>query len=138
VRGCARYLRESLLNAIDLKLVAVRIAVGEHRGHMEPLISQSTTADSPDVAVRRIKTKASLVELEIVRGEAFNQSEICQNPCAARSRPRVLVATIAASSMAFIDSAVVNVALPTLHVSNRDHRLQKELRLQFTILTMPM
>ena len=35
-------------------------------------------------------------------------------PCAEKSRPWVLVATILGSSMAFIDSTVVNVALPAL------------------------
>ena len=35
-------------------------------------------------------------------------------PCAERSRPWVLAATILGSSMAFIDSTVVNVALPAL------------------------
>ncbi|NJK79890.1 MAG: MFS transporter [Chloroflexaceae bacterium] len=36
------------------------------------------------------------------------------NPCDKRSQPWVLVATILGSSMAFIDSTVVNVALPAL------------------------
>jgi EmrB/QacA subfamily drug resistance transporter len=35
-------------------------------------------------------------------------------PCGERSRPWVLVATVLGSSMAFIDSTVVNVALPAL------------------------
>src|SRR5499433_4059186 len=35
-------------------------------------------------------------------------------PCAEKSRPWVLVATILGSSMAFIDGTVVNVALPAL------------------------
>src|ERR1700746_3057537 len=35
-------------------------------------------------------------------------------PCAERARPCVLAATILGSSMAFIDSTVVNVALPAL------------------------
>jgi len=38
-------------------------------------------------------------------------------PCAEKSRPWVLVATILGSSMAFIDSTVVNVALPALQSS---------------------
>jgi EmrB/QacA subfamily drug resistance transporter len=38
-------------------------------------------------------------------------------PCAQRSRPWVLAATILGSSMAFIDSTVVNVALPALQSS---------------------
>src|SRR5438093_2401156 len=35
-------------------------------------------------------------------------------PCRSESRPWVLAATILGSSMAFIDSTVVNVALPAL------------------------
>lgn len=35
-------------------------------------------------------------------------------PCAEKSRPWVLAATILGSGMAFIDSTVVNVALPAL------------------------
>jgi EmrB/QacA subfamily drug resistance transporter len=38
-------------------------------------------------------------------------------PCAEKSRPWVLAATILGSSMAFIDSTVVNVALPALQSS---------------------
>src|SRR5579864_3535534 len=38
-------------------------------------------------------------------------------PCPAKSRPWILAATILASSMAFIDSTVVNVALPALQTS---------------------
>jgi EmrB/QacA subfamily drug resistance transporter len=38
-------------------------------------------------------------------------------PCAEKSRPWVLVATILGSSMAFIDGTVVNVALPALQSS---------------------
>src|SRR5260370_26743828 len=38
-------------------------------------------------------------------------------PCAAKPRPWILAATILGSSMAFIDSTVVNVALPALQVS---------------------
>src|ERR1700758_4266030 len=38
-------------------------------------------------------------------------------PCAAKSKPWILAATILASSMAFIDSTVVNVALPALQAS---------------------
>src|SRR6201993_1603837 len=40
-------------------------------------------------------------------------------PCAERSRPWVLAATILGSSMAFIDSTVVNVALPALQSNLR-------------------
>src|SRR5438309_9543072 len=38
-------------------------------------------------------------------------------PCRSESRPWVLAATILASSMAFIDSTVVNVALPALQAN---------------------
>ena len=38
-------------------------------------------------------------------------------PCAAKPRPWILAATILGSSMAFIDSTVVNVALPALQAS---------------------
>src|SRR5437763_11008763 len=38
-------------------------------------------------------------------------------PCRSKSRPWVLAATILASSMAFIDGTVVNVALPALQSS---------------------
>jgi EmrB/QacA subfamily drug resistance transporter len=40
-------------------------------------------------------------------------------PCEAKARPWILAATIFGSSMAFIDSTVVNVALPTLQASFR-------------------
>lgn len=46
-------------------------------------------------------------ELTVLRGKK-------NLPCAERSRPWVLAATILGSSMAFIDSTVVNVALPAL------------------------
>src|SRR5215469_16953395 len=42
------------------------------------------------------------------------RSETSSAPCADISRPWVLAATILGSSMAFIDSTVVNVALPAL------------------------
>src|SRR5437868_12922282 len=38
-------------------------------------------------------------------------------PCGAKPRPWILAATILGSSMAFIDSTVVNVALPALQAS---------------------
>ena len=37
--------------------------------------------------------------------------------CGARAKPWILAATILGSSMAFIDSTVVNVALPALQAS---------------------
>lgn len=41
------------------------------------------------------------------------------NPCVASARVWVLIATILGSSMAFIDSTVVNVALPALQANFR-------------------
>src|SRR5689334_8444747 len=38
-------------------------------------------------------------------------------PCSAKARPWILAATILGSSMAFIDSTVVNVALPAIQAS---------------------
>jgi MFS family permease len=46
--------------------------------------------------------------------EAVIRAGILAAPCAEKSRPWVLAATILGSSMAFIDSTVVNVALPAL------------------------
>ena len=46
--------------------------------------------------------------------EAVMRAGTTASPCAEKSRPWVLVATILGSSMAFIDSTVVNVALPAL------------------------
>jgi EmrB/QacA subfamily drug resistance transporter len=46
--------------------------------------------------------------------EAVIHSKPCPEPCPRNARIWVLVATILGSSMAFIDSTVVNVALPTL------------------------
>ena len=49
--------------------------------------------------------------------EAVIRSHIAAVPCRREHGPWVLVATIVASSMAFIDSTVVNVALPALQSS---------------------
>src|SRR5215472_4411333 len=49
--------------------------------------------------------------------EAVIRSGTLDNPCAGKARPWVLAATILGSSMAFIDSTVVNVALPALQSS---------------------
>src|SRR2546426_9234205 len=46
--------------------------------------------------------------------EAVIGAGVLGAPCEERSRPWVLAATILGSSMAFIDSTVVNVALPAL------------------------
>lgn len=46
--------------------------------------------------------------------EGVIRSSACLTPCQDRARPWVLAVTILGSSMAFIDSTVVNVALPTL------------------------
>lgn len=49
--------------------------------------------------------------------EAFLTSGPTWNPCTAEAGPWILAVTILASSMAFIDSTVVNVALPALQAS---------------------
>ncbi len=49
--------------------------------------------------------------------EAVLRSSASGDPCADKSRPWVLAATILGSSMAFIDGTVVNVALPALQSS---------------------
>jgi EmrB/QacA subfamily drug resistance transporter len=49
--------------------------------------------------------------------EAVIRSGAALAPCAQKSRPWVLAATILGSSMAFIDGTVVNVALPALQSS---------------------
>lgn len=46
--------------------------------------------------------------------EGVVRSAPCGTPCARDARPWILAATILGSSMAFIDSTVVNVALPVL------------------------
>ncbi|MGH2413753.1 MAG: MFS transporter, partial [Microcystaceae cyanobacterium] len=46
--------------------------------------------------------------------EGVIRSKPCAAPCRRNARVGVLVVTILGSSMAFIDSTVVNVALPTL------------------------
>ena len=46
-----------------------------------------------------------------------SQSATGEAPCSAKARPWILAATILGSSMAFIDSTVVNVALPALQVT---------------------
>src|ERR1700747_151002 len=49
--------------------------------------------------------------------EAAMQSTGARVPCKAEAKTWILVATILASSMAFIDSTVINVALPALQAS---------------------
>jgi len=49
--------------------------------------------------------------------EAFIRSATADSPCAPQSGPWILAAVILGSSMAFIDSTVVNVALPALQAS---------------------
>src|SRR6266404_6819359 len=51
--------------------------------------------------------------------EAAIRSGIVHAPCEKRAEPWILVATILASSMAFIDSTVVNVAIPALQTTFR-------------------
>lgn len=49
--------------------------------------------------------------------EAVIRSGVVETPCSTESRTWILAATIVGSSMAFIDSTVVNVALPALQAS---------------------
>src|ERR1700687_5382889 len=49
--------------------------------------------------------------------DGMTQSAAGAVPCNANDKSWILAATILASSMAFIDSAVVNVALPALQAS---------------------
>jgi len=49
--------------------------------------------------------------------EAVLRSGGSEVPCGERARPWILTATILGSSMAFIDSTVVNVALPAIQGS---------------------
>src|SRR5579864_5846643 len=49
--------------------------------------------------------------------EAVLRSGGAEVPCADRAKPWILAATILASGMAFIDSTVVNVALPAIQAS---------------------
>src|SRR5580658_5901696 len=49
--------------------------------------------------------------------EAIVRSINAKGPCSARARRWILAATILGSGMAFIDSTVVNVALPALQAS---------------------
>ena len=49
--------------------------------------------------------------------EAVIRSGHVEAPCAAEAKRWILAATIIGSSMAFIDSTVVNVALPALQAS---------------------
>jgi len=51
--------------------------------------------------------------------EAVLRSASTDSPCAPQAGPWILAATILGSSMAFIDSTVVNVALPALQASFR-------------------
>jgi EmrB/QacA subfamily drug resistance transporter len=51
--------------------------------------------------------------------DAVLRSASTDNPCTAQAGPWILAATILGSSMAFIDSTVVNVALPALQASFR-------------------
>src|SRR6202163_46180 len=51
--------------------------------------------------------------------ETVLQSAASAVPCVPHARTWILIATILASSMAFIDSTVVNVALPSLQASFR-------------------
>src|ERR1700761_2286859 len=60
---------------------------------------------------------ASTFEMKQPCDEALMREKTLTMPCAEKSRPWVLGATILGSSMAFIDSTAVNVALPALQSS---------------------
>ena len=49
--------------------------------------------------------------------DSVSQSTGAEFPCQQRAKPWVLTATILASSMAFIDSTAINIALPSLQAS---------------------
>ena len=61
--------------------------------------------------------RASTFKMRRPCDEALVRTGTPDSPCADKSRPWVLAATIVGSSMAFIDSTVVNVALPALQSS---------------------
>ena len=60
---------------------------------------------------------ASIVLMRAPCDEAVIQTGRVEAPCAAKARPWILAATILGSSMAFIDSTVVNVALTAIQAS---------------------
>src|ERR1700691_4553061 len=60
---------------------------------------------------------ASIVSMRTPCDEAVMRSAGAGVPCGAGVRTWILAATILGSSMAFIDSTVVNVALPALQAS---------------------
>src|SRR5437016_7050889 len=60
---------------------------------------------------------ASLPEMKPPCDDAAIRSAPADSPCRPQSGPWILAATILGSSMAFIDSTVVNVALPALQSS---------------------
>ncbi len=61
--------------------------------------------------------RASRVGMKQPCDEAAIRSAAADTPCRVESRPWILAATILGSSMAFIDSTAVNVALPALQSS---------------------
>jgi len=63
------------------------------------------------------QTIASIACMRTPCDEAALQAERVRVPCKVEARSWILAATILASSMAFIDSTVVNVALPALQAS---------------------
>src|ERR1700757_4420392 len=60
---------------------------------------------------------ASITSMKTPCEEAVIRSTAVAFPCRAEAGPWILAATILASSMAFIDSTVVNVALPAIQAS---------------------
>src|SRR5580658_1792661 len=61
--------------------------------------------------------QASDFEMKLPCSDALAGTGAPSATCATKSRPWVLAATILGSSMAFIDSTIVNVALPALQSS---------------------
>ncbi len=85
-----------------------------------PTLSQKARKDGvPAVGVRGAAEsvgapRASRVEMKQPCDEAVIRAGVRGTECSEKSRPWVLAATILGSSLAFIDSTAVNVALPAL------------------------
>src|ERR1700690_1654262 len=60
---------------------------------------------------------ASIVSMRAPCDEVVLRSGGSEVPCGEKAKPWVLAATILGSSMAFIDSTVVNVALPAIQAT---------------------
>src|ERR1700722_1201872 len=73
------------------------------------LVQSSSEPNQPEAA--------SIASMRTPCDEAAIRSGNIASPCIENARPWILAATIVGSSMAFIDSTVVNVALPALQDS---------------------